>query len=140
MFSCLPLLKLDSTVVIATGPNPAEPSKRVTASVTISGNLSEWRCLVGEAFPLGLDVADKCQKSNFDSQQPATPVCTQCRRPLTCSPGVPLAAFCSCAACARGSVEGLTNCTVCAKGSYAAAGDTSCTLCGNGTTTAARGA
>lgn len=43
VFSCRPL-NLNSTVVIATGPNPVEPSKRVTTFITIAGNLSEWQC------------------------------------------------------------------------------------------------
>jgi hypothetical protein len=41
VFSCRPLEKLDSILVIATGPNPAKPSDRVTTSVTLAGNLSK---------------------------------------------------------------------------------------------------
>lgn len=49
VFSCRPTLKLDSVVVIATGPNPNDPAQRVTASVAAS-NISE---LNREARPPG---------------------------------------------------------------------------------------
>lgn len=41
VFSCRPILQLDSAVVIATGPNPDDPAQRVTASVT-AANISEF--------------------------------------------------------------------------------------------------
>jgi hypothetical protein len=44
VFTCWPLQKQTpgvSIVVIATGPNPAKPSDRVTASITIAGNQGE---------------------------------------------------------------------------------------------------
>lgn len=45
VFSCRPILQLDSAVVIATGPNPDDPAQRVTASVTAT-NISEFIRLV----------------------------------------------------------------------------------------------
>jgi hypothetical protein len=41
VFTCRPLLKLDSTVVVATGPNPIRPLLRVRGTLVV-GNLSEY--------------------------------------------------------------------------------------------------